>query len=108
MVVSFPRDAQEGEHIICCDGSLRKKVFCCAVIFRDNELNFEESLRMVKVNQNRTSIQVEVEAISLAILRAVQVLEKLENKRKCYIYNDCKSAVELYCGGQITDDNSIN
>jgi ribonuclease HI len=106
-VISFPKEAKDDELIMCCDGSVRKKVFGCGVIIRDCKLNFEESLRTVEENKRMSLILVEVEAISLAILRAIDLSSKT-NIKKCYIYSDCDSAVRMYNGSIRIADKSIN
>lgn len=83
------------EYIIFVDGSFLEKTnfaSCAIIIFNNNKL-----IRKIVVNitdKMKTSIEVELMAIKIAIKHMTRIMRKVEVK-KILIFSDCKSIVDV-------------
>lgn len=83
------------EYIIFVDGSFFEKTnfaSCAIIIFNNNKLI--EKILVNITDKMKTSIEVELMAIKIAIKHMTRIMRKVEVK-KILIFTDCKSIVDV-------------
>ena len=83
------------EYIIFVDGSFLEKVSfasCSILIFNNNKLI--EKILVTNIDKMKSSIEVELLALKVALKHMIRMIQKLEIK-KILIFSDCKSIVDV-------------
>lgn len=83
------------EYIIFVDGSFLEKAnfaSCAILIFNNNKLT--DKILVTSIDKMKSSIEVELMAIKVALKRMVRIMRKVEVK-KILIFTDCKTIVDV-------------
>ena len=100
-IEKFIGDINEDSLIVFTDGSVKGE--CCygeggcgVVVYKKGEES-ERKIKSYKVGKVVENVQCEVEGIVKALEISSSICETRKSINKCYIFTDCKSAIDIVC-----------
>ena len=100
-IEKFIGDINEDSLIVFTDGSVKGE--CCygeggcgVVVYKKGEES-ERKIKSYKVGKVVENVQCEVEGIVKALEISSSICETRKSIKKCYIFTDCKSAIDIVC-----------